>query len=148
MLKLYSILSLLAVAGCTSTQPSKFIWKPGVSAAGKQSALDQCRIASFKEIPQTVVSETRGGYYNPGTLQCNTIGGMTSCHRVGAVSIPPTTDTYDINAGLRGRFIDRCLVGKGFTVTVLPACKSEADTKAATATAAQGGIPKCSDYPA
>lgn len=143
MHKILSVLALLVVAACTSSQPIKYLYKPGISGAGKQMALDQCRISSFKEIPQTVVSETRGGYYNPGNLQCSSIGGITNCYRVGAVNIPPTTETYDVNAELRGRYIDQCLRGKGFSVTPLMQCKTSAEKKAAADAEARGEIPKC-----
>lgn len=112
------------VAACTSAEPVKFLYKPNSTISDKQAALDQCRIASFRDIPQTVVSEQRGGYSNPGTLQCSTIGGITNCNRIGAVNIPARTETYDVNAELRARYIDRCLESAGYKIYPLSQCSS------------------------
>lgn len=132
-----------AVAACTASEPALFIHKPGVSVAGKQAALDECRIASLREIPQTVVSQTSGGYYNPGTLQCNTVGGITNCYRVGAVNIAPTTTTRDVNEDLRARYINRCLREKGFSLTAIPRCVMPSEIAASNDAQARGDIPKC-----
>lgn len=146
MRRIYLTVTMLALAACTSTEPVKFLYKPGATEAGKQAAIDQCRIASFREIPQAMVSETSGGYYNPGNLQCSSVGGMTNCYRVGAVDIPPTTTTYDVNGELRGRYIDQCLQANGFSITVIPQCKTEADRKTAADAVARGGIPQCATH--
>ena len=135
------VIGMMAV-GCETTQPVQFLYKPGATMADKQAALDSCKIASFKEIPQSVVSETSGGYYNPGTLQCSTIGGITSCNRVGEVNIAPTTNTYDVNGSLRQRYIAQCLRGKGYTASTLPRC-TPGEQAAADKAALSGQMPKC-----
>lgn len=141
---LLRVLPLLIVAACQSSGPIQYLHKPGVGLAGKQAALDQCKIASFREVPQTLATETTGGYYNPGTVQCSSVNGLTTCNTVGAVNIPATSSTYDTNAALRGRYINRCLRAKGFSITVLQPCQGDAAKKAARLAEAEGRIPACS----
>lgn len=136
------VVALVAV-GCTTTEPARYIYKAGATRVDKQAALDACKIDSFQRIPQSVVSETNGGYYNPGHLQCSTVGTSTNCYRVGAVNIPATTNTYDVNEGLRGRFIAQCLVNKGYSVVDLPACPTPEAKAEAQKAADSGQLPKC-----
>lgn len=123
----FCIIAAALLAGCVSG-PVPVIHKTGSTYAERQLAVDECRIASLQAIPQAMVSQTSGGYYNPGTLQCSTIGNMTTCNRVGAVDIPSHTTTSDANQELRERYIDRCLVSKGFDVVPIPLCTSAKDS--------------------
>ncbi|MER8882589.1 hypothetical protein [Mesorhizobium sp. M0816] len=135
--------SAVCLTACTSTQPAKFLYKPGVTIAGKQAAVDECRIASFRDIPQTMATDVKPGFNSPGTLQCNTFGGTTTCNRIGAINIPASANTYDVNAGLRDRFIEQCLQQNGFTITSIPLCKTTAEKSKAAEVISQGGIPTC-----
>lgn len=107
-------------------------YKAGSTHVDRQLAVDQCRIASLKEIPQSMATQVSGGYYNPGTVSCSTVGNYTSCNNVGAVNIPATATSYDQNQSLRDRFINRCLQDKGYQlIPNIPVCGSEAERKAA-----------------
>lgn len=104
------------LAGCVSS-PQAVVTKPGVSPAGVQAAVDSCKIASFKEIPQTMATDYRPGVHTPGSVQCNAIGTYVSCQNVGGVNIPASSTSYDVNSDLRDRYITNCLERRGFTVT-------------------------------
>ncbi|RWN94736.1 hypothetical protein [Mesorhizobium sp.] len=131
------------IAGC-QTGPAPIIFKPGVDLNSTVVALDQCKIDSFKEIPQSLATDVRPGYNNPGTIQCNTYGTMVTCNRIGAVNIPASSTTYDVNGELRDRYIVRCLQSNGFTVKMDGrACVTEAETKKALADRAAGQFPQC-----
>jgi len=118
-------LSVLALAGCVSSGPAPTLYKPGATKTETQAALDDCRVESLAKVPQAMATDVSPGFSSPGTLQCNTVGNYTSCNRVGAVNIPASATTYDVNQPLRGRIIDRCLAAKGYKTLVLPRCTSE-----------------------
>lgn len=121
MKRFLSALPLVILAGCqTNTLPSTY--KAGSTGPERQYAFDQCKIASLREIPQAMATDYNSGYYNPGTVQCNRIGNMTTCNRVGAVNIPASASTYDANAGLRNRYIGQCMQRRGFDFKILSAC--------------------------
>ncbi|MET3521477.1 hypothetical protein [Mesorhizobium abyssinicae] len=135
--------AMAAIAGCQSG-PTAIIYKPGVDLSSTVAAVDQCKIASFREIPQSIATEYHPGYNNPGTVQCNTIGTIVSCNTIGAVNIPGSTSTYDVNQGLRDRYITRCLEAKGFGVKMDGrACSTQAEANKAMADRAAGQFPKC-----
>lgn len=148
MRKLTLILAL-ALAGCVSSSGEMTaIYKPGSSFAQRSAAFDQCKIASLREIPQTMQTDTTGGYYNPGTLQCSTNMGMTTCNRIGAVNIPSSSVTYDANEGLRVRYIIRCLNAQGYSMIPTRRCNSDAERKAAKANlVSQSPTVACVDNP-
>jgi hypothetical protein len=130
-------------AGC-QTGPSAIVFKPGVDLDATVAAVDQCKIASFKEIPQSIATDYHPGYNNPGTVQCNSYGTVVSCQNVGAVNIPASTTTYDVNQGLRDRYMSRCLEGQGFQVKVDGrACFGQSEVNQALADRAAGKFPKC-----
>lgn len=52
---------VLAVAGRQST-PAYVVFKPGVDLNSTQTATDQCKINSFREIPQSLATDV-----NPAT---------------------------------------------------------------------------------
>lgn len=142
----FVFISALVLAGC-QTEPTRTIFKPGATYEQTQDALDACKIASLREIPQSMATQTTGGFYSPGTVQCSTVGGFTSCNQVGGVNIPAQSTSYDVNEGLRDRFIDRCLASKGFAVLDIPACKT-ADQKAKAKVQKDAGLrPSCAAGP-
>ena len=129
-MKCGAILGLgLILVGCASSVETRYmIHQTGSRLSDRAKAHDDCKIASFKEIPQTQGVATIRGYSSPGTLHCNTIGAVTSCNRIGAVNIPSQTSSYDVNGKLRKRYMDRCLNEKGFSVIPLTAkCRSRED---------------------
>lgn len=125
---LYLLPLLATLPACTST--AMLVHRTGSTIGERQMAIDECRITSLQQIPQALVTQNVGGYSNPGTLQCNTYGAVTSCNRVGAVNIPPTQITSDVNQSLRDRFVARCLTGKGFTLAPMKICASQVEKNA------------------
>lgn len=115
------------LAGCEVSQPVNVIHKEGSMSADRLRAFDLCDFEAIKAIPRAMAVSTTGGYYNPGSLQCSTVGQATYCNRVGAVNIPSSSTTYDANLETRVRYIDRCLEAKGYSVLKRPACTSDAD---------------------
>ncbi|NEJ73767.1 hypothetical protein GR197_25040 [Rhizobium phaseoli] len=130
-IRVVAAVAVAALAGCQAA-PRFTAYKAGTVQSERQFAFDQCKIASLQEIPQSMAISTSPGYYNPGTLSCNTVGGYTSCNRIGAVDIPATTSTYDQNGGLRDRYLTRCMASKGYAMLEkLPLCGSEKEKQAA-----------------
>lgn len=142
MRKRFIMAAVAVVAGCQTSAP--IIFKPGVDLNSTVAAVDQCKIDSFKEIPQSLATDVNPGYNNPGTLQCNTYGTVVTCNRIGAVNIPASSTTYDVNGELRDRYVVRCLQSKGFTVKMDGhSCATDAETKKALADRAAGQMPQC-----
>lgn len=128
----FVVLSLIAfvVSSCASPQPMLF--KPGTSFNRKQTDLDRCRIASFKAVPQALMTEVTPGYYDPGFIDCyRGHHGHRMCVRRGGYYTPPSSYTYDRNDGLRNRYVISCLNRKGYNVLTLPRCKTAEDRTAA-----------------
>jgi hypothetical protein len=132
----------LALLGC-QTEPATIVFKPGASLAATTLAVDQCRIASLREIPQALATNVSGGVHHPGTTQCSTVNGFTTCNQIGAVNIPASSSTYDVNGDLRDRYIKRCLASKGFSVSAGPPCAGGAQTRQALADREAGKRPSC-----
>jgi len=129
-----AIISLtLVLAGCVAAPPKEIllVHKTGSQQAERILAHDKCKMASFTKIPQTQGVVTQGGYSNPGTVRCTTTFGVTTCNTIGAVNIPATASSYDVNKNLRDRFITRCLMEKGFSVIPLKKTCRSADERAA-----------------
>lgn len=103
----------VALAGC---QPAVTVEKVGVTPQRKQQDIDNCKIASFKQIPQAMGVGSTGGYSSPGTTYCNTIGTQVMCNTVGGVNVPTSTYSYDQNQDLRDRWIAGCLRNHGYIV--------------------------------
>ena len=128
MLRVVVVLcGLVALAGCR-TMPADvaFYHKTGTTIFQKQAAYDQCKIQSFKEIPQAIGTRVTPGMSSPGTTYCNSYGyGSVTCNTYGGYNIPPRVDNYDMNAGLRERYMASCMYKSGYTLTVIPYCKGD-----------------------
>jgi hypothetical protein len=145
MRRQFIVAAVAVVAGCqTGPVPSAF--KPGSTWSQRQADYDQCKMASFKEIPQAMATQIDPGVYTPGSVQCTTIGSSTSCSQVGGLNIPATATTYDANGGLRDRYVARCMQAKGYSILQLPICPTaEARQKAmSTPQPANASDYKCS----
>lgn len=129
MKKIAVVGALALVSGCVSG-PVNVVHKTGSTFSQRQLAADECRIEGLRQVPQSMVTETSPGYYNPGTIQCNTFGNTTSCNRVGAVNIAATSSTYDVNQSLRDRTVARCLAAKGYDIVQKPICTSSKEADA------------------
>lgn len=116
------------LAGCSSTVD--VIHKTGSTTAQRQTAADQCKIASFREIPVQMTVESFGGMYDPGQYVCRDYRDRRRCGYVGGIDIPPSVRTYDANQDLRSRYVQRCLASKGYNILTVPRCTSSADKAA------------------
>lgn len=121
---------LLAACGTMSTTA---LFKPGATTTQKQRDLDQCKIASFRAIPQEFTTTTSGGFYQPGDMSCRTHrNGRVECYRVGGMYVPPSSFTVDQNGSLRWRFVQGCLQKKGYNIiNNLRPCANAADRQRA-----------------
>lgn len=120
----------LLLVGCQTALPPS-LYKPGTTFAQRQFAFDQCKIASFRDIPQNLATDVNPGYSSPGTLQCNTYGSYTSCQRVGAINIPASASTYDVNASIRERYISQCMASQGYQFIQVPVCRTQEERRRA-----------------
>lgn len=134
--------AVLLLTGCQAG-PTYVVFKPGVSLDQTSAAIDQCRIQSLREIPQALATDVSGGVYSPGSLQCTTYGNSTSCNRVGAIDIPASSSTYDVNQDLRDRYVKRCVEAKGFSITPSRACLGDSEKRKAIADRKAGIRPSC-----
>lgn len=116
------MLAALGLAGC-GPQTTTLYYKSGMTITSKQKDYDACKIESFKKVPQNVVTTFHPGIYNPGTVSCYNMGYNTSCHTVGAMNIPPSTSSRDVNEALRDRFITSCMGDKGYQLVEFMNCK-------------------------
>jgi len=131
MRRLTFVLPVLVVASC-QTGPVLMSYKAGTTFPQRQADYDQCKIAALNMVPSAPATDYKPGYYNPGVVQCSTIGNYTSCNRVGAVSIPGSVTTYDRNQNLRDREIARCMASKGYQFLDRPICSSDEERRRAS----------------
>jgi hypothetical protein len=124
------VLALLALGSC-QTGPAMTVFKPGSTQDTRQRDFDQCKIAALRDVPQSLSVQSTPGVHTPGTTQCNTIGGYTTCQQVGQINIAGQTYTSDANDGLRQREMERCMSAKGYSFVERPICTSEAEKMAA-----------------
>ena len=120
-----SLIALL-LAGCQTTpSTTNFFHKTGSTISDKQVAYDQCKIQSLKEIPQAIGTSITPGMSSPGTTYCNSYGpyGGIQCNTYGGYNIPPQIDNFDMNDGLRERFVNTCMAKKGYSIKIMPYCK-------------------------
>ncbi|MGH6760087.1 MAG: hypothetical protein ACRECW_00665 [Phyllobacterium sp.] len=125
-MKLLSMmLATVFLASCSSTV--NLVHKTGSTLDQRQNAVDQCKIASFRDIPVAMTTESFGGMYDPGYVVCGNRGDRRFCRRAGGIYVPPTVRSYDANQKLRSRYIKRCLASGGYDILTVPRCTSTAD---------------------
>jgi hypothetical protein len=90
-----------------------------------------------------MATDVQPGLNLPGTVHCNTFGTTTTCRESGGVDIPATAQTYDVNASLRDRFMEKCMQDAGFTITMIPLCRTDAERAESHAASSKNQIPKC-----
>ena len=121
------IFGVAILSGCqTAPTSTPFFHKLGTTIYDKQSVIDSCKIQSLKEIPQAIGTSVTPGMSSPGTTYCNSYGmyGGIQCNTYGGYNIPPQVNNYDMNNGLRDRFVNACMEKKGYTITMMPFCKA------------------------
>ncbi len=118
----------LFVAACQSG-PQPTLYKPLSLPAERQAAYDACKIRSFRDIPQTMITEITPGYHDPGRLVCTAEANGTVCETVGDFDMPATSTTRDVNEALRRRYIRACLEADGYRLLDLPLCPKAEDRK-------------------
>jgi hypothetical protein len=114
--------AVFALIGCGPTTTA-VLYKQGMTLSSKQKDYDACKIKSFKEIPQNIVTEFHPGKRRSGTVSCFNYGLSTQCNTVGGIDIPASTSSHDANEGIRERFIDGCLKAKGYKLVELRDCE-------------------------
>ena len=119
---------VLVLAGCASLYgPIFVVHKTGSTAAQRQQALDECKIESFKSIPQAFVTDVTPGMRTPGHLECRDTANHSDCFFVDGMDFPPTVTTRDANEDLRNRYVARCLGSKGYEMISKPICDAQQD---------------------
>lgn len=119
---------------------------PGVDLNSTQTATDQCKINSFRDIPRSLATDVNPGYNNPGTIQMQHVwhyDDLQPSRSHKHLNIPASSTTYDVNSELRDRYTVRCLEGQGFGVTLARACASKSEVTKALADRAAGQFPTC-----
>ena len=109
------------LTACAS-DPIGVVYKQGTLLSERQAAMDACKIASFKEIPQNVVTSIDPGYSSPGSVNCTTIGYTTTCNRIGAIDIPASSSQRDVNEDMRIRYVVACLRRQGYAGILRKEC--------------------------
>jgi len=111
---IFIILSAVALTAC-GTPTTTALFKPHTPPVVKQADLDQCKIASFRAIPQAYTTNYVGGFYDPGDIDCyRGRRGRIYCDRLGGFYMPPASYTEDLNAPIRWRYVSACLRKKGY----------------------------------
>lgn len=127
-LVIFAVLAgLLSACGLPATTA---LFKPHTPPAVKQADLDQCKIASFKAIPQAVTTSYVGGYYDPGDIECSRSrsGRHTYCNRIGGYYSPPVAYAEDVNESIRWRYVSACMQKKGYYILYnKPICLNAAE---------------------
>jgi len=121
----YLIITSLLLAGCQTAKQAtsiSFYHKTGSTIYSKQGDWDNCKIQSFRVIPQAIGHSTTPGSYSPGSTFCSTNNGFTSCSTIGDSYEAPTITSYDMNSKLRNNFINQCMANKGYKNYLMDYC--------------------------
>jgi len=111
----------ITLSGCGPTS-TPFTYKQGTTIYKKQADFDDCKIKSFRVIPQALAQNVTPGTSSSGTTYCSGSGNNISCNTYGAYTTAPTVQTYDVNDRLRTNFIGQCMAGYGYVRVQLPFC--------------------------
>jgi hypothetical protein len=118
-----TILAAIALSGCgTTSTTTHLIYKQGTTIYKKQADLDECKIQSFREIPQALAQNVTAGSSSSGTTYCSGSGNNIVCNTYGAYTTAPTINTYDVNQRLRNNYMQQCLERKGYIRVTVPYC--------------------------
>jgi hypothetical protein len=128
-------LSLVMAVGVSACQTGGYVpggdtvsWqKKGTTRAQRHEDRLTCEVAGAQAVPVATQTAYSGGYSNPGTLQCTSVGYSTSCNRVGAYSVPSSMSTYDSNSSLRNNFVELCMTKKGYSIQPTKWCQNQND---------------------
>ena len=121
-----AVFAAALLSGCqTGPSSMRFYHKVGTTIYDKQAVIDACKIQSLKEIPQAIGTSVIPGMSSPGTTYCNSYGmyGGIQCNTYGGYNLPPQVRNYDMNDGLRDRFVNACMAKRGYSITNMPFCK-------------------------
>jgi hypothetical protein len=123
----YSMISIIIALATSSCAPSTvdLYYKVGTDFQDVQLARDECKMSSFGVIPQNMMVEQTPGYHDPGNLVCDGYGTFLACRRVGSFTVPGRTYTYDVNQGIRDRYVERCMADKGFALAEVKTCQKD-----------------------
>ncbi len=109
------------VVACVPATTFDYAFRPNTSLAKKDTDVFECKVASTQQVPTNNKVSTTPVYTTPVT--CNNIGGIVSCY--GGDTFGGNVVITDANAGLRRQYLTRCMVSRGYSLTV--------------------GVPECSD---
>jgi hypothetical protein len=127
-LKRFALCLVLILTGCASLYgPVLVVHKAGSTSAQRQQVLDECKIESFKSIPQAFVTTVTPGIAKPDRLVCRDEANRADCFIVEGIDWPPTVTTRDANEDLRKRFVGRCVASKGYELISKPICDAKQD---------------------
>ncbi|WP_333683241.1 hypothetical protein [Pontibaca methylaminivorans] len=110
------LLSLLALAACG---PVRFYNKPGTSVAQMERDQTECEVESLRDAPVATRIRREPPYFVPPRQYCNAEG---RCVIRGGYWREGAVYTEDVNAPLRARLRDMCMMKRGYTPVSLPRC--------------------------
>ena len=117
-------LFLVTLSGCEEAT-GFYLYRADTTVPEASRDYFECEVASAQNVPTDTRVETTPIYTTPIQTNCYPSGYSVQCYTTGGQVYGGNTYTYDANAELRGKFMGRCLVGKGYSGYELPRCKED-----------------------
>lgn len=115
------LLSFLAVGGglLAACLPLDLYYREGVSVARMQADQTQCEVRALRDAPVASQIRRRPPVYVPPERVCDA---QANCVTRPGYWVEGEIFTVDVNADLRARVADQCMIARGYRATTIPAC--------------------------
>lgn len=123
-------LVFLVLSGCEAAT-GFYIYREGGTVSQARSDFFDCELAAARAVPQDMRVETTPVYSTPAQTTCYNYGYSVQCTTTGGQVYGGDVYSYDANAGLRGEFVGRCMVNKGYRGYELPVCETSSISQSA-----------------
>ena len=110
------------LSGCGGN-PVLLPYKPNVTKAVANKELLDCQVKAANAVPSSISTYTTPKITTPMQCETDPFFGNVSCS--GGQTTGGNTVSRDLNANLRGRYVEQCLMDKGYTILSYPHCSYE-----------------------
>jgi len=102
-----------------SCAPLSIYHKPGVSVARMERDTLDCEVSALRAAPVATQVRREPPTFVPARQVCDAAG---NCRTQPGYWVQGAIYTVDVNAPLRARVEDQCMIDKGYSPVTLPAC--------------------------
>lgn len=117
-----ALAAAVAVLGLASCAPLDLYYKPGVPVARLEADRTQCEVRALRDAPVANQIRQTPPRWVPPQQVCNAAG---NCATRPGYWLDGSIYTVDVNAPLRARVLDQCMIARGYAPVTLPNCPAD-----------------------